>query len=518
MTGPNKRKWLWLCGVAAYLVGLGLLTLAERTDPNASIQTYGDALWYSLVTLSTVGYGDLYPVTALGRILGAAFIVLSVGLLAFLIGMLVKLVTGKMLPAVQLWLVRNRQWYIFSCQNGEAFALARDLNEREPGCVLLFPESADSVPPEQLNCLIYSGTLEALAARKKDRCSLCFMDERQTYEQAVAALETGHRVYCRTAFAPDVCPDALTLFDPCDCCARSYWQDHGLGREEKTVVLIGDGSYARELLTRGLLLNVFGPDRTVTYHVFGDWEEYLRNHHRLGATLCLEGWDPDRDRLYFHGSQWNQDPLLLAGADRIILCRDEREENIRLLGQIHRYFPVGGQIHLLCHNPIPGHTVFGTQESVYTAQLVLREQLSRAARTMHRIYRDSTGGKAPAWEELSEFLRQSNIAAADHLLTKVRLLLDDDSIGEVTAENCRLAYERYRVCGKEQKEICRWIEHQRWMRFHSVYNWQYAPVRNNPHREHPLMQPYEALTVSEQEKDDFAWELLESLAGNLDKQ
>ena len=191
--------------------------------------------------------------------------------------------------------------------------------------------------------------------------------------------------------------------------------------------------------------------------------------------------------------------------------------NVEILGQIHRYFPVKGDIHLHCSSQIPGQTVFGTENTTYTAQLVLQEQLSIAARAMHQIYRDSTGGAAPSWEELSEFLRQSNIAAASHLLTKIRMLLQDDTIRTVTPENCRAAFARYESCSPEQKEICRRIEHRRWMRFHSLYNWQYSPVRNNDAREHPLMLPYEELSSSDQKKDDYAWELMNQLAHRLRK-
>lgn len=514
-TNSNKRLWAWLGGIAAYLLALGLLTWVERADPDASIQTYADAFWYSVVTMSTVGYGDLYPVTALGKVLGIGFVLLSVGLLTFLISVLIRVITGKMLPAVQLWRVRNRPWYLFSCQNGAAFALAEDLVRQEPDCVLLFPECGDSTPPEQLPCLTYSGSLEALAARKKDHCSLIFISETDEYEQAVAALQTGHPVYCRTEYAPDTCPENLTLFDACDCCAQSYWQAHGLTQEEKTVLLIGDGKYARDLLTRGLLLNVFSARRTTAYHVFGDWSDYRRNHHQLGATLCINGTAEGQDSLFFHADAWNQDPALLAEADRVILCSDDRAQNMALLGQIHRYFPVHAQVHMLCDRAIPGITVFGTQDTIYTAELVLGQQLTYAARAMHRIYRDSTGGSAPQWGQLSEFLRQSNVAAAGHLLTKIRILLADDSISAITPEKCREAFNRYQKADPEQKECFRWIEHQRWLRFHSMYNWRYAPQRNNPAREHPLMVPFEQLDHNEQIKDDYAWELLETLSQKL---
>jgi voltage-gated potassium channel len=43
---------------------------AERGRPGANIDTFGDALWWAATTITTVGYGDLFPVTAEGRIVG----------------------------------------------------------------------------------------------------------------------------------------------------------------------------------------------------------------------------------------------------------------------------------------------------------------------------------------------------------------------------------------------------------------------------------------------------------------
>lgn len=63
----------------------GLMTVIESGQSSSAIQTYWDAIWYSLVTLTTVGYGDVYPVTVAGRAIGAVFLLGSLGVLGVLV-------------------------------------------------------------------------------------------------------------------------------------------------------------------------------------------------------------------------------------------------------------------------------------------------------------------------------------------------------------------------------------------------------------------------------------------------
>ncbi|KFF31622.1 potassium channel family protein [Bifidobacterium bombi] len=54
---------------------------AERYAPGASVKTFGDALWWTFVTITTVGYGDYTPVTAMGRVIAYALMLAGIGLI-----------------------------------------------------------------------------------------------------------------------------------------------------------------------------------------------------------------------------------------------------------------------------------------------------------------------------------------------------------------------------------------------------------------------------------------------------
>src|SRR5687767_13384322 len=88
MKRNNLRKFIISFG--ALLIAYGLLVTLlmelESADPTAQIRSVEDALWYVLATLTTVGYGDMVPVTYWGRLLGFIFLLSAFGVYGFIIG------------------------------------------------------------------------------------------------------------------------------------------------------------------------------------------------------------------------------------------------------------------------------------------------------------------------------------------------------------------------------------------------------------------------------------------------
>lgn len=74
------------------LASLGIL--AVERPMHGTIQTAEDAVWWSIATVTTVGYGDVYPVTNVGRTIAAALMVVGVGLFGTLSGAVASVFVG----------------------------------------------------------------------------------------------------------------------------------------------------------------------------------------------------------------------------------------------------------------------------------------------------------------------------------------------------------------------------------------------------------------------------------------
>lgn len=82
------KIWVYITTVMIFVGAVAALAVldAERNAPGSSITTFPDALWWAVTTMSTVGYGDTYPVTGEGRLLAGAMMIGGVALLGVITG------------------------------------------------------------------------------------------------------------------------------------------------------------------------------------------------------------------------------------------------------------------------------------------------------------------------------------------------------------------------------------------------------------------------------------------------
>lgn len=91
-----KKVLLVTAIIGTFLLLLLALFLVESQTEGGNIKSFGDALWYAVVTLTTLGYGDNYPSSVAGKLLGLVFILLSLRLLSFVIGSITNTINQLM--------------------------------------------------------------------------------------------------------------------------------------------------------------------------------------------------------------------------------------------------------------------------------------------------------------------------------------------------------------------------------------------------------------------------------------
>ena len=218
----KERKKIYLClFIMLLLVYLGLLSLlylSESASGNAQIQTFGDAFWYSLVTLTTVGYGDLVPVTPLGHAVGMVFLLLSAGIMVTLLGAVTSFLASEGMPVLMLSLQRRKNWYYFADCEVESNALAANIYQEDPKALIIYGEKRSGQRDIlDFPCIYVSSPLAQVVAKKKNigaKCKVFLMKENDIgiNRRATDLHRLPVDVYARTTNGQDRLSDNINFF------------------------------------------------------------------------------------------------------------------------------------------------------------------------------------------------------------------------------------------------------------------------------------------------------------------
>lgn len=79
--------------------------IAESPNPNATITNLNDAFWWAIETITTVAYGEFYPVTFIGKAIATVVMFAAIGILWTLIALVTSTVIEKRIKGAQVGLV-----------------------------------------------------------------------------------------------------------------------------------------------------------------------------------------------------------------------------------------------------------------------------------------------------------------------------------------------------------------------------------------------------------------------------
>ena len=93
IAGLTLRKALSLIVGVTTVLAVGAAVLERLIDPE--FNTFGQALWFSITTVTTVGYGDLIPESAAGKLVASALMLIGLGLIPLLTSAVVSILVSQ---------------------------------------------------------------------------------------------------------------------------------------------------------------------------------------------------------------------------------------------------------------------------------------------------------------------------------------------------------------------------------------------------------------------------------------
>ena len=127
----NRIIHLIIAAGLVILVGTIVMYNIESKVPNTQIKTYLDSLWWCVATVTTVGYGDIVPVSNLGRIVAIFYMFFGISMISLMFFVITNSVYRRRYDQVE---IEQRQQQLNQLKN-ELMSRLSDIDEKQAKCI-----------------------------------------------------------------------------------------------------------------------------------------------------------------------------------------------------------------------------------------------------------------------------------------------------------------------------------------------------------------------------------------------
>jgi voltage-gated potassium channel len=127
----NKIIHLIIAAGLVILVGTIVMYNIEKNVPNTQIKTYLDSLWWCVATVTTVGYGDIVPVSNLGRIVAIFYMFFGISMISLMFFVITNSVYRRRYDKVE---IEQRQEQLNQLKN-ELMSRLSDIEGKQAKCL-----------------------------------------------------------------------------------------------------------------------------------------------------------------------------------------------------------------------------------------------------------------------------------------------------------------------------------------------------------------------------------------------
>lgn len=533
------------------IVALVILTsatgfYAAEFGTNQNLDSYGDALWWAIVTVTTIGYGDIFPVTVAGRLVGAFLMFAGIGALGvFTASIAAYLIKFDRLDALR---VRGMRGHVVICGLGATGALLAHAFRRD-GYAVLAIEKAEDNP--HLDAVRDAGAVvligdaartEVLRRARVDRAAHIVIvagADAINVEVAAAARalvhDSGASVSCSAQIEDpelwyalrswDVGTQdrvRLEFFNVTELGARALLARYspfqgaaGASQVSPRVLIVGSGALGQHLIGHMVRQWQDGdgearpplPIALVDADVDRVTEDLYHRHPELRTLAAISAHAMDLRSTTFQRGAFLFDDAGRCAVTHAYVCLDEeglaistallllnhlRQYGVHVIVRTNREAGLAALLRAVGNQDGRGAShlhVFSLLEQACRPEFVLRGTNEVLARALHQDYLHQASKEqnpsAVPWDDLPLDLKESNRRQADHIATKL------DAVRCHLVPLTALEGDAFAFTPAEVEQLAE-MEHERWVAERRAQGWTRGP-RDPIQKTNPNLVPWAEL-------------------------